>query len=134
MKPLSPLAVVFAVAIFAAPAFAQKTPPWEVTAAKISGSSPSPQGGEVKEFGGDNKEREIFLHVTLKFQKTPTLNTVRTMRIIDKKKKAIGEIFHLVVDKDDKKTVTLIFQNRDIWTSTDELSLKSSSHTAALKK
>lgn len=123
-------------AVTAGTAAAQK-PPWEVGEVKTSGKALSPKGSEDTVFDGDGKELNVFLYVTVKYDKAPTVNSIQAARILDKnKKKFVGQLFNFMVAKDDKKSVTLIFQNTNTkaWEDIDDLHLRASGHTAQLGK
>lgn len=123
----------FVVALSANEVWAQK-PPWTVEDVKTSGKALSPKGSEDSVFGGDGKEAKVFLYMTVKYDKAPAVNSIRVAQVLDKKKKVTGQLFNFMIDKDDKKSVTLIFKNTNPWEGVDELFLKASNHTELLEK
>jgi len=127
------LLAVLALAVTAPPAAAQK-PPWEVAEAKVVDRAVGPRGDEVQVFDGDSKALKVFLTVAVKYEKVPTAAAVRAAQILDKKKKPVGQLFNVVVDKDDKKSVTLIFQSATPWGALTDLQLKLSGQTVPLEK
>lgn len=131
---LGGLVAGLALIVTGGPAAAQKAPPWEIVDVKVSGKAPDPRGAVVTEFGGDGKERPVFLHLTVRFQKAPAADTIRIMHVADAKKKPVGRLFNVGIDREDKNLVTLIYQNPNTWASLDGLRLRSVSHAARLEK